>query len=200
MKILTRRHFLGAAIIGSAGLVAPRAFAAVASDPMPPLLQRAMAAFDSHSGTDFKRDRLAIVDFSRHSSEARLQLVDIAGGRVIASHLVAHGSGSDPASSGWVQRFSNRPGSNASADGSYVTSDTYRGKHGLSRRLIGLDPGNSLALQRGIVIHAADYVCDTLIRSQGRIGRSQGCFAVQQNVIAEVLDQLGAGRLLYAAR
>jgi hypothetical protein len=200
MTNFTRRRLLGAAIASTAGLIAPRAFAAAANGARPSLVPRALAALDRYPGASLKRDRLAIVDFARHSAEARFHLIDIASGRVLGSYLVAHGRGSDPANSGWLQRFSNRPGSNASAEGSYVTSDTYHGKHGLSRRLIGLDADNNLALQRGIVIHAADYVSDSLIRNQGRIGRSQGCFAVPQGSIAEVLDRLGPGRLLFASR
>ena len=191
---------LGAAIASAATVIAPRAFATPANSAVPALVPRALAALDHHPGANFKRDRLAVVDFARHSADARFHLIDVASGRVLGSYLVAHGRGSDPANSGWLQRFSNRPGSNASAEGSYVTGDTYHGKHGLSRRLIGLDADNSLALQRGIVIHAADYVCESFVRDQGRIGRSQGCFAVPQSSIAEVLDRLGPGRLLFASR
>jgi len=39
-----------------------------------------------------------------------------------------------------------------------------------------------------------------MAESAGRIGRSQGCFAVQQRDIAEVLARLGPGHLIYAAR
>jgi hypothetical protein len=53
-------------------------------------------------------------------------------------------------------------------------------------------------MERGIVIHAASYVDPSLVAVQGRIGRSQGCFAVNPRVIAQVLEQLGPGRLLYA--
>ena len=52
-------------------------------------------------------------------------------------------------------------------------------------------------MERGIVIHAASYVDPSLVAVQGRIGRSQGCFAVNPRVIAQVLEQLGPGRLLF---
>jgi hypothetical protein len=112
--------------------------------------------------------------------------------------LVAHGRGSDPDNTGWVQRFSNRPGSNASSNGSFLTGDTYIGKHGRSRRLIGLDPENDEAEPRAIVIHAASYVSRAMAREQGRVGRSQGCFAVAADDLDQVLARLGAGRLLFA--
>lgn len=113
---------------------------------------------------------------------------------------VAHGRGSDPANSGWVEHFSNRPGSNASSQGSFLTGDTYVGKHGRSRRLHGLGPENNLAASRGIVIHSASYVDPGLALAQGRIGRSQGCFTVSNRKIADVLARLGPGHLLFASK
>jgi hypothetical protein len=143
---------------------------------------------------------MGVVDFSAPSHAVRLHLIDVMGGQVLAQHLVAHGHGSDPDNSGWVERFSNMPGSNASSGGSYLISDIYSGKHGRSRRLVGLDPENSLAQTRGIVIHAASYVDTTMAQTQGRIGRSQGCFAVSAAAIGEVLSRLGPGCLLYAGK
>jgi hypothetical protein len=57
-----------------------------------------------------------------------------------------------------------------------------------------------MAETRAIVIHAASYVCEDIARSQHRIGRSQGCFAVAKADIDEVLARLGQGRLLFAAK
>lgn len=204
-----RRRFLGAiAAAGTAGLVAPGSFAteqfapqttgfAPAGSP-PDLLGRAMASLDAHGSSILHRDRIGIVDFSAPSRAHRFQIVDIVGGRVAQDYLVSHGRGSDPGNSGYVQRLSNRPGSNASCQGSFMTGETYYGKHGRSRRLHGLDPENNLALERGIVIHAASYVDAGMALSQGRVGRSQGCFAVSNRDIGEVLERLGPGRLLFA--
>lgn len=193
-----RRHFLGVVAAGSTGLVAPRAFAAVRSGEQPALLGRARAALDAHAASITHRDIIGLVDFGLPSAHPRLQLVDLANGRVVANYLVSHGRGSDPANIGLVERFSNTPGSNASSRGSYVAGDTYYGKHGRSRRLRGLDPENSMAFSRAIVIHAAPYVTPVAAISSGRIGRSEGCFAVSQGTIGEVLAHLGTGRLLFA--
>lgn len=199
MKI-NRRHFLGAVAAGSTGLIAPRAFATVRSGPPPALLGQARAALDRHSSSVQHRDVLGLVDFSLHSGQPRFHLVDIASGRVAQTWLVAHGRGSDPANSGFVQRFSNRPGSNASSEGSFLLDSTYYGKHGRSRRLRGLDPENSLAFQRAIVVHGAAYVSPGAALAHGRVGRSLGCFAVAQGTIDEVLARLGPGRLLFAGK
>lgn len=194
----SRRRFLGAVAAGSAGLMAPRAFAAVRAGDKPAFLPRAMAALDTHKSLIPHRDIMGVVDFSLSSGLPRFDIVDIGNGRVLDSYLVAHGRGSDPANSGWAQMFSNRPGSNASCYGSFRTGDTYYGQHGRSRRLDGLDPENSLARPRAIVIHGASYVSQTMAVSQGRIGRSLGCFAVSNPAIDEVLAKLGPDRLLFA--
>jgi L,D-transpeptidase catalytic domain len=164
-----------------------------------PLMARAKAALDRHGARIAYRDVMAIVDFSVASHAPRLHLVDLLQGSS-ATLLVAHGRGSDPGNTGWLERFSNRPGSNASSNGSFVTGQTYSGKHGLSRKLIGLDPGNNEAEQRAIVIHSAKYVSRAMVAEQGRIGRSQGCFAVSEVDLAQIMAQLGAGRLLFADR
>ena len=54
------------------------------------------------------------------------------------------------------------------------------------------------AQERGIVIHPASYVDEALAASQGRIGRSEGCFAVSVADIYDVLTKLGPGSLLFA--
>lgn len=171
-----------------------------AKPALPLMVRRAVAALDTHGRNIQHRDLVGFVDFSQASREARFHLIDIAGGTVLSSHLVSHGSGSDPANSGWVQRFSNEMGSNASSPGAFLTGAAYNGKHGRSRRLIGLEEANSAAMERGIVIHAASYVDADMARDQGRIGRSQGCFAFSSSDIGGVLERLGEGRLLFATK
>jgi hypothetical protein len=48
------------------------------------------------------------------------------------------------------------------------------------------------------VIHSAWYVSDSIAAEQGKIGRSQGCFAFSDNDIVQVLERLGPGSMLYA--
>lgn len=165
----------------------------------PKLLRRALAALDEHSKTIKVRDRIAIVDFTAPSSEARLHFLDVVSGKA-SRLLVAHGSGSDPGHTGYLERFSNAFGSNASSEGAFLTDDYYVGKHGRSQRLIGLDPTNNNALDRAIVVHGAWYANDGMVAAHGKLGRSQGCFAVGENKLDDVFGFLGKGRMIFAAR
>lgn len=165
----------------------------------PDLLRRAMAALDRHANRGVQRDRMAIVDFSAPSGQPRMHLINLGDGRS-KSFLVAHGKGSDPSHTGWLQRFSNVDGSEASSEGAFMASDYYVGKHGRSQRLIGLDQTNCNALSRAIVVHGAWYSNPDVVRARGMLGRSQGCFAVAEGELADVFDRLGTGRMIYAAK
>lgn len=161
------------------------------------MLQRALAALQRHAGAIEHQDVMAIADFSLPSSVPRLHLVTPADGRV-TSYLVAHGRGSDPAHTGWLERFSNAPHSNATSAGAYRTGRVYLGAHGRSMRLEGLDLSNSNAASRALVVHGAWYVSEAVVGRWGMLGRSQGCFAISEAQLEEVLTRLGTGRLLYA--
>ena len=65
-------------------------------------------------------------------------------------------------------------------------------------RLEGLDPTNSNAVARTIVVHGAWYVSEEMIGYSGMLGRSQGCFAVANSSLPEIMTRLGPGRLIYA--
>ena len=142
---------------------------------------------------------VGLVDFAQPSSQARLHLVDLSRSQV-TSLLVAHGRGSDPEHSGWVRRFSNDFGSFASCEGAFLTGAYYTGKHGRSMRLNGLEPTNSNAEAREIVVHAAPYVGPGILRQTGKLGRSEGCFALDVADLSVVLDRLGPGHLLVAGK
>jgi L,D-transpeptidase catalytic domain len=161
----------------------------------PQLFARAKAALDQHRV--YPRDTIGIVDFSKPSAEPRFHVVDLASGEV-ESHRVCHGRGSDPAHSGYVERFSNDFGSYATSNGTYVTGDYYQGKYGLSLRVRGLDYSNSNAEPRAIVIHNAWYAEDDMIPLHGQLGRSEGCFAMSKQSQYEVMRRLAGGRMIYA--
>ena len=199
---LSRRWLLGAAVTGLAYGVARPALTqigSVAGGVAPGLLRRALDALELHRELIAHRDFLGIADFSLPSRSPRFHLLNLADGSV-RSHWVAHGRGSDPAHTGWLERFSNEPRSNATSAGAYRTDAAYLGAHGHSIRLEGLDPTNSNAAARAIVVHGAWYVSEEIIGRCGMLGRSEGCLAVSQASLDEVLTRLGPGRLIYAGK
>ena len=176
----------------------PQARPLVPSAPVgidPQLLARAKSALDTHKV--WARDSIGIVDFSKPSNEERFFVVDLMSGNVEA-HRVAHGRGSDPDHSGFVERFSNDFGSYASSNGAYTTGDYYHGKYGLSMKVRGLDWSNYNAEPRAIVIHNAWYAEDNMIPVHGKLGRSEGCFAMSRKSQYDVMRKLAGGRMIYA--
>ena len=163
----------------------------------PALFARARAALDSRGAYIRHRDFIGIVDFSMGSAEPRFHVVHLPSGHV-ESHAVAHGIGSDRAHSGYLDHFSNVPGSEATSSGTYITSDTYHGKYGLSMKVKGLDWSNYNAENRAIVIHNAWYAEPDMIEQHGKLGRSQGCFAFSRKSQWQVMSRLGDGRMIYA--
>lgn len=140
-------------------------------------------------------DRLAVIDFSLPSSEKRLWIFDLKQHQLLLHDFVAHGARSGE---NHARSFSNINGSHQSSIGLFRSSESYRGKHGYSLRMDGLEPGfNDLARERAIVIHGADYVNPAWINSQGRIGRSQGCPAVRPEITKKVVDSLKDGQLVF---
>ena len=139
----------------------------------------------------------AIVDFNQPSTEKRFYLFDTKS-ETVTQYYVAHGKGSDVDHNGMAESFSNIRGSNQSSLGIYRCDKPYQGNHGLSMLLDGLEETNSKARERSIVFHRADYVSDEYIRQNGRIGRSEGCFVVENAVCETLISQLENGSYLIA--
>ena len=163
----------------------------------PVLFQKAKAALEAHRYQVRARDTMGIVDFTMASRDARFHLVDLMNGTV-ESFRVAHGSGSDRAHTGFLERFSNQPGSEATSNGTYITGEYYQGKYGLSMKTQGLDWTNNNAESRAIVIHNAWYAEPEMIAQTGKLGRSQGCFAFSRADQWSVMRRLAGGRMIYA--
>ena len=133
-----------------------------------------------------KKDILTIIDFSLSSNTKRLWVIDLISGNVIFNSLVAHGRNTGDE---YASNFSNSNESYKSSLGFYATGEIYNGKHGMSLRLDGLEKGvNDNARARGIVMHAADYVSDSFIQNNHRLGRSQGCPAVPAGLSKEIIS------------
>lgn len=163
------------------------------------LLEIAKRELERAGTAVWRHDIVGISDFARPSSLPRFHFVNLERGD-IRSFYVSHGRGSDREHSGFLQEFSNVPGSEATSRGAYLTCEWYKGKYGTSIRLEGLDHDNSNALDRAIVMHPATYASPTWISKQGKLGRSEGCFAMAPDQFNEALWHLSGGRLLFADR
>ena len=100
--------------------------------------------------------------------------------------LVAHGRNTGEE---FANEFSNQAESFKSSVGFYSTGEIYDGKHGMSLKLDGLEKGlNDKARERAVVIHGADYVSESFIKQNKRLGRSQGCPALPVEMNAKIIN------------
>ena len=148
-----------------------------------------------NAGKIRKDNLLTILDFSLPSGKKRLFVIDLASGELVFNTYAAHGRNSG---TNIATKFSNETNSYQSSLGFYITGETYTGKHGCSLRLEGEEEGiNDNALARGIVMHSASYVDESIVASQGYIGRSQGCPALPGNIYKEVIEKIKNGSCLF---
>lgn len=200
--IVDRRKFIASAAAAAGTLALP---ARVAAQPSGldarsiSVLEIARREVARAGDVLWRRDVAGIADFGAHSAVPRFHFANLENGTV-RSFRVAHGTGSDPEHDGFLKWFSNTPGSNATSRGAYVSWEWYTGKYGTSVRLGGLDPDNSNTLDRAIVMHAASYATQAHLDRWGRLGRSNGCFALSPEDFLDALAHLSGGRLLYADR
>lgn len=160
-------------------------------------IQHAVSGYEKlkQAGQLINERYLTIADFSKPSSEKRLFIIDMQKMELVLNTLVAHGKNSGML---FAKSFSNKNNSYQSSLGFYITGDIYKGKHGMSLQLTGIESGiNDKAKQRAIVLHGANYVSDDIIQQQGYIGRSLGCPAVPQNQVLDIIETIKGASLLY---
>lgn len=142
-----------------------------------------------------KAGLLSICDFSLSANEKRLWVIDLTKKSLLYHSLVAHGQGTGEE---YARKFSNKQNSHQSSLGFYVTGETYNGDNGYSLRLYGMDKGyNDAAYQRAIVMHGADYVSPSFIRSNKRLGRSWGCPAIPRDLAQPIINTIREGSCLF---
>ncbi len=135
-----------------------------------------------------QKDILTLVDFSLSSTVKRLWVIHLSTNTILYNSLVAHGRNTGEE---YANSFSNANSSYKSSLGFYLTGEIYKGKHGMSLRLDGLEKGvNNNARERGVVIHSANYVSNSFIKSNKRLGRSQGCPAIPQESLKEIVNTI----------
>ncbi|TBX69538.1 murein L,D-transpeptidase catalytic domain family protein [Flavobacterium silvisoli] len=133
-----------------------------------------------------QKDILTLIDFSKSSNTKRLWVIDLKTNTILFNTLVAHGRNTGEE---FAQTFSNAAESFKSSLGFYATGEVYNGKHGLSLRLDGLEKGiNDHARERAVVVHGANYVSESFIKGNKRLGRSQGCPAVPVEMNEKIIN------------
>lgn len=138
---------------------------------------------------------LSIADMSLPSAKKRLFVIDVKNYKLLFVTYVAHGKNTGLDKSLY---FSNEPESNKTSVGFYITGSTYSGAHGYSLRLIGEEIGfNNNALERDIVVHSADYVNESVVKSQGYLGRSLGCPALLPEIYKPIIEKIKGGSCLF---
>ncbi|MHA6332767.1 murein L,D-transpeptidase catalytic domain-containing protein [Qipengyuania sp. CAU 1752] len=197
---MDRRTLLKTSLVAGAVAALPtRVFAqpAAGSARDRKLFAIAKEQIDKAGDVIWKKDIVGIADFGLRSDLPRFHFVNL-DRQEVQSYLVSHGTGSDPEHDGWLNSYSNEEGSNATSRGAYVTWEWYKGRYGTSIRLGGLDETNSNTLRRYIVMHRAAYAEPEHVARWGRLGRSNGCFAMGEEQFRTALLTLSGGRLLYA--
>lgn len=187
---------------------ADRALAAlaphVAVESHPDALDRAFRAYFEYRAASPERVRnpfLYYVDFGLDNRTPRGWVFDMERLEVVEGPFtVAHGVGSSTGRNGVPTRFGNRPGSNRTSLGLFLTQETYtfrgtangRRYSSVGLRLKGLSGRfNDAARRRGIVAHGAPYV------TAGDAGRSQGCPAMEQARAHRLLPMIANGGLVF---
>jgi hypothetical protein len=162
----------------------------------PDVMELALAAFsEAWARGDTQRRLLTVIDYSMHSSEERMWVIDLETGALLYNTWVAHGQGSGVAT---AEDLSNTPESHKSNVGLMITAGTYTGKHGRSLYLHGMEPGfNDNAYDRSIVMHTADYVSQAFIDANGRLGRSHGCPALSHELGQQIIDTIMGGTVVF---
>ena len=174
-------------------------YKALGSDTSKPeyeVFKKALTGFFNLKAEDkIKKNLLTIIDFSLSSNKERMWIVDMNKLKVVNYSLVAHGHNSGDE---FPKYFSNKPSSNQSSLGFYLTDDIYYGKHGMSLYLDGVEPDvNDKARERAIVMHGASYVSRDFIRTHGRLGRSFGCPSIPMENHEEVISMLSGRSCIY---
>ena len=142
-----------------------------------------------------RKDILTLIDFSLSSNVKRLWVIDLNSNKILFHSLVAHGRNTGEE---FASAFSNVSSSFKSSLGFYATGEIYQGKHGASLKLDGLEKGvNDHARERAVVMHGADYVSESFIKNNKRLGRSQGCPAIPFELTNEIIETIKDKSCLY---
>ncbi len=163
------------------------------------VLAAALLTFDAAwAQGDTEHFEYGVIDYTLPSVRPRFFVLDLLRNEVLFSELTTHGINSgDPEDLTLTAATGNVPESKMSSVGLVKGAETYDGEYGHSLRLDGLEPGfNDNDRSRAIVIHKADYATSDFVATNGFLGRSWGCPAIDPDIHVDLIDTLAEGRLI----
>lgn len=139
---------------------------------------------------------VTIADYSQSSNKKRLYVIDLKNKKLLFNTYVAHGRNTGDE---FANSFSNKEGSYKSSLGFYVTQHPITGTYtGFSLQIEGVEKGfNDHAVQRAIIIHAAEYATENFIKKYGRLGRSYGCPSLPPEMNKPIIETIKEGTCLF---
>ena len=109
------------------------------------------------TNSKYNKELAFFIDMRIMSGKNRFIVYDLKNDKIVEQGLVAHGIGSETQKNQEL-KFSNVNSSFCTALGKYYIGKDYLGKFGKAYKLYGLDPTNSNAFARSIVLHKYDKV------------------------------------------
>ncbi len=109
------------------------------------------------TNSKYNKELAFFIDMRIMSGKNRFIVYDLKNDKIVDQGLVAHGVGSETQKNQEL-KFSNVNSSFCTALGKYYIGKDYLGKFGKAYKLYGLDPTNSNAFARSIVLHKYDKV------------------------------------------
>ncbi len=158
-----------------------------------------MYAKETRPGGRIKNKRyITIVDFTKHSGQKRMFLLDTQTGAVEAFYT-SHGSGRGNVSREYATKFSSQHNSRLTPPGFHITGDQPFYHRRLKKSLVlhGIEARNRTSAARGIYIHQADYASDAFVRRYGYAGRSFGCLTIDPKKVDSFFKKIRGGSLVY---
>jgi hypothetical protein len=132
-----------------------------------------------------RKDYVIVIDYSKSIFSERLFVLDIKTNKVVISSTVSH---SFKSGMFYVNKYSNKKGSNMTCGGNFVTKGTKYGGFGYSMIIKGLDKGvNDNSETRSIIFHSTKKM---------KTKWSKGCFATPENINKQIIDLTKNGCLV----
>ena len=140
----------------------------------------------------FDTERCFLVDMKIHSGKNRFFVWDFNENKAVHSGLCCHGSGKGE-STGSAPVFSNEEGSHCTSLGKYRIGERSHSRYGINihYKLHGLEPTNSNAYKRIVVLHSFDPVpANEIYPLHLPMGFSLGCPVVSNSMMRNLDEYL----------